>query len=198
MQHIEQRLPRYQAWFEKAGKDSGIDWRLLAAIGYQESHWNPKAVSPTGVRGLMMLTQDTMKQLGIDKSRHDPQASIEGGARYIRRVKKRLPKRIKNPDRTWMALAAYNIGFGHLEDARILTQDDGADPDKWIDVKKYLPRLSQKKWYKKARHGYARGQEPVRYVENIRSYYDILVWVTEREHPPRPPSPALTVESPAL
>ena len=198
LQHIDQRLPRYQSWFEKAGKDTGIDWRLLAAIGYQESHWNPKAVSPTGVRGLMMLTQDTMKQLGIDKSRHDPQASIEGGARYIRRVKKRLPKRIKNPDRTWMALAAYNIGFGHLEDARILAQDDGADPDKWIDVKKYLPRLSQKKWYKKTRHGYARGQEPVRYVENIRSYYDILVWFTEREHPPRPPSPALTVESPAL
>jgi membrane-bound lytic murein transglycosylase F len=198
LQHIDQRLPRYQSWFEKAGKDTGIDWRLLAAIGYQESHWNPKAVSPTGVRGLMMLTQDTMKQLGIDKSRHDPQASIEGGARYIKRVKKRLPKRIKNPDRTWMALAAYNIGFGHLEDARILTQEDGADPDKWIDVKKYLPRLSQKKWYKKTRHGYARGQEPVRYVENIRSYYDILVWFTEREHPPRPPSPALTVESPAL
>ena len=198
LQHIDQRLPRYQSWFEKAGKDTGIDWRLLAAIGYQESHWNPKAVSPTGVRGLMMLTQDTMKQLGIDKSRHDPQASIEGGARYIKRVKKRLPKRIKNPDRTWMALAAYNIGFGHLEDARILTQEDGADPDKWIDVKKYLPRLSQKKWYRKTRHGYARGQEPVRYVENIRSYYDILVWFTEREHPPRPPSPALTVESPAL
>lgn len=198
LQHIDQRLPRYQSWFEKAGKDTGIDWRLLAAIGYQESHWNPKAVSPTGVRGLMMLTQDTMKQLGIDKSRHDPQASIEGGARYIKRVKKRLPKRIKNPDRTWMALAAYNIGFGHLEDARILTQEDGANPDKWIDVKKYLPRLSQKKWYKKTRHGYARGQEPVRYVENIRSYYDILVWFTEREHPPRPPSPALTVESPAL
>ncbi len=198
MQHIEQRLPRYQAWFEQAGKETGIDWRLLAAIGYQESHWNPKAVSPTGVRGLMMLTQDTMKQLGIDKSRHDAQASIEGGARYIRRVKKRIPKRIKEPNRTWMALAAYNIGFGHLEDARVLTQSDGANPDKWVDVKKYLPHLSQKKWYKQAKHGYARGHEPVRYVENIRSYYDILVWVTEREHPPRPPSPALTIQSPAL
>jgi membrane-bound lytic murein transglycosylase F len=198
MQHIEQRLPRYQAWFEKSGKDTGIDWRLLAAIGYQESHWNPKAVSPTGVRGLMMLTQSTMKQLGIDKSRHDPKASIEGGARYIKRVMKRLPKRIKNPDRTWMALAAYNIGFGHLEDARVLAQEDGADPDKWIDVKKYLPRLSQKKWYRKTRHGYARGEEPVRYVENIRSYYDILMWVTQREHPPEPPSPALTIKSPAL
>jgi len=198
MQHIEQRLPRYQAWFEQSGKDTGIDWRLLAAIGYQESHWNPKAVSPTGVRGLMMLTQSTMKQLGIEKSRHDPQASIEGGARYIKRVMKRLPKRVKNPDRTWMALAAYNIGFGHLEDARVLAQEDGADPDKWIDVKKYLPRLSQKKWYRKTRHGYARGEEPVRYVENIRSYYDILMWVTQREHPPEPPSPALTIKSPAL
>jgi len=198
MQHIEQRLPQFRSWFEQAGKQAGVDWRLVAAIGYQESHWNPQAVSPTGVRGLMMLTQDTMKQLGIDASRHDAQASIEGGARYIAQVKKRLPKRIKEPARTWMALAAYNIGFGHLEDARVLAQEDGADPNKWTDVKKYLPRLSQKKWYKKTRHGYARGHEPVRYVENIRSYYDILVWVTEREHPPQPPSPALTVQSPAL
>ena len=198
MQHIEQRLPEFRAMFEQAGKETGIDWRLLAAIGYQESHWNPKAVSPTGVRGLMMLTQDTMKDLGIDASRHDAQSSIEGGARYIAQVKQRLPKRIKEPARTWMALAGYNIGYGHLEDARKLAQEDGADPNKWIEVKKYLPRLSQKKWYKKTRHGYARGNEPVRYVENIRSYYDILMWVTEREHPPRPPSPALTIQSPAL
>jgi peptidoglycan lytic transglycosylase F len=198
MQHIEQRLPRYRGWFEQAGKESGIDWRLLAAIGYQESHWNPRAVSPTGVRGLMMLTQDTMKQLGIEESRHDARASIEGGARYIAQAKKRLPKRIKEPARTWMALAAYNIGYGHLEDARVLTRGNGGDPDKWVDVKRYLPRLSQKKWYKKTRHGYARGHEPVRYVENIRSYYDILVWVTDREHPPHPPSPALTIQSPAL
>lgn len=198
MQHIQQRLPRYRALFEQAGKETGIDWRLLAAIGYQESHWNPKAVSPTGVRGLMMLTQDTMKQLGIVKSRHDPEASIEGGARYIARVKSRIPKRIKEPNRTWMALAAYNIGFGHLEDARILAQRDGANADKWVDVKKYLPLLSQKKWYKQVKHGYARGREPVRYVENIRSYHDILVWMTGREHTPQPPSPALTIQSPAL
>ncbi len=198
MHHIERRLPKYRRWFEQAGKETGIDWRLLAAIGYQESHWNPKAVSPTGVRGLMMLTQDAMKQMGIDKSRHDAQASIKGGARYIARMKRRLPKRIKEPSRSWMALAAYNIGFGHLEDARVLTQAAGADPDRWIDVKKYLPRLSQKKWYKNTRHGYARGQEPVRYVENVRSYYDILVWVTEREQTPRAPSPALSIQSPAL
>ena len=198
MKHMEQRLPQFRQWFEEAGEMTGIDWRLLAAIGYQESHWNPKAVSPTGVRGIMMLTRDTMQHLGITKSRLDPQASIEGGARYIARVKNRIPKRIGEPDRTWMALAAYNVGFGHLEDARVLVQSEGADPDKWIDVKKYLPLLSQKKWYKQTRHGYARGNEPVRYVENIRSYYDILVWVTDRDNVPKPRSPALTIESPAL
>ena len=198
MKHMEQRLPQFRQWFEEAGEMTGIDWRLLAAIGYQESHWNPKAVSPTGVRGIMMLTRDTMQHLGITKSRLDPQASIEGGARYIARVKNRIPKRIGEPDRTWMALAAYNVGFGHLEDARVLAQSEGADQDKWIDVKKYLPLLSQKKWYKQTRHGYARGNEPVRYVENIRSYYDILVWVTDRDNVPKPRSPALTIESPAL
>ena len=198
MKHIDQRLPLYQAWFEQAGKETGVDWRLLAAIGYQESQWNPKAVSPTGVRGLMMLTQATMRQMGINKSRHDAQASIEGGARYIASVKKRIPERIKEPDRSWMALAAYNIGYGHLEDARILAQNDGAAPDKWIDVKKYLPLLSQKKWYQKTRYGYARGREPVRYVENVRSYYDILIWITGRQRVPDRRTPALTVDSPAL
>ncbi|GMQ83776.1 MAG: membrane-bound lytic murein transglycosylase MltF [Gammaproteobacteria bacterium] len=198
MKHIEQRLPRFRRWFEEAGEMTGVDWRLLAAIGYQESHWNPRAVSPTGVRGIMMLTRNTMRHLGISKSRLDPQASIEGGGRYIARVKNSIPKRIGEPDRTWMALAAYNVGIGHLEDARKLAQSDGADPDKWIEVKKYLPLLSQKKWYKQTRHGYARGNEPVRYVENIRSYYDILVWITDRDNVPKPKSPALTITSPAL
>jgi membrane-bound lytic murein transglycosylase F len=198
MKHIEQRLPQFRLWFEEAGEKTGVDWRLLAAIGYQESHWNPRAVSPTGVRGVMMLTQDTMRRLGINKSRLDPQASIEGGGRYIARVRRRIPKRVHEPDRTWMALAAYNVGTGHLEDARILAQSDGADPDKWIDVKKYLPLLSQKKWYKQTKYGYARGNEPVRYVENIRSYYDILAWITDRDNAPKPRSPALTIKSPAL
>lgn len=198
MAHIQQRLPRYRDWFIEAAEQTGLDWRLLAAVGYQESHWNPRAVSPTGVRGIMMLTQATMRQLGINESRHDPEASIMGGARYIARVKAKIPERVQEPDRTWMALAAYNVGFGHLEDARILAQRDGADPDKWVDVKNYLPRLSQKKWYKQTRHGYARGREPVRYVENIRSYYDILVWQTERERKPPPTSPALSVDLPAL
>lgn len=198
MKHIEQRLPTYRSWFQQAAQETGEDWRLLAAIGYQESHWDPEAVSPTGVRGIMMLTQNTMRHMGINESRLDARASIDGGARYFARIKTRIPKRIREPDRTWMALAAYNVGFGHLEDARILAQSAGANPDRWVDVKKYLPLLSQKKWYKKTRYGYARGREPVRYVENIRSYYDILVWMTDREIPPTPVSPALTVNSPVL
>ncbi len=181
LSHIEKRLPKYRHWFIKAGEKTEIDWRLLAAIGYQESHWNPKAVSPTGVRGIMMITRDTMKQLGIDESRHDAETSIMGGSRYIKQIKAKIPDRIKEPDRTWMALAAYNVGFGHLEDARVLTQRDDADPDKWVNVKTYLPRLSQKKWYKQTKHGFARGMEPVRYVESVRGYYDILVWKTNRQ-----------------
>ena len=176
--HKKSRLPAFQALFQEAAEKHQFDWRLLAAIGYQESHWLKNARSPTGVRGIMMLTRGTAKQLGI-KNRNDPRQSIEGGARYFRQRIDKIPKRIPEPDRTWMALAAYNVGYGHLEDARILTQKLGGNPDKWIDVKKTLPLLSQKKWYKQTRHGYARGKEPVRYVENIRSYYDLLVWLTE-------------------
>jgi membrane-bound lytic murein transglycosylase F len=173
--HIEQRLPAYLDLFRQAAELVGMDWRLLAAISYQESHWNKDAVSPTGVRGLMMLTQAAASDLGIE-DRLDPAQSIFGGARYFERMLKKIPERIKEPDRTWLALAAYNVGHGHLEDARILTQKNDGDADKWIDVKENLPLLSQKKWYKQTRYGYARGREPVRYVENIRSYYDILIW----------------------
>jgi len=178
--HIKQRLPVYREMFQKAAAKYGMDWRLLAAVGYQELHWNPQAVSPTGVRGIMMLTQAAAKDLGIN-NRLNPEQSIRGGARYLTDMIHRIPGRIPEPDRTWLALAAYNIGMGHLEDARVLTQKNKGDSDKWIDVKQNLPLLSQKKWFQQTRYGYARGREPVRYVENIRSYYDILVWYTEQE-----------------
>ncbi len=176
--HMESRLPSYQLLFKQEAEKHDIDWRLLAAIGYQESHWNPDAISPTGVKGLMMLTQGTARQLRI-KDRTDPAQSILGGALYFKQRLKIIPERIQEPDRTWFALASYNVGFGHLEDARVLTQKRGGNPDKWLDVKSTLPLLSIKKWYKQTRHGYARGNEPVRYVENIRSYYDLLTWLTE-------------------
>lgn len=171
--HMEERLPRYQDWFEAASEQTGIPWRLLAAIGYQESHWNPKAVSPTGVRGIMMLTQDTAKEVGVTK-RTDPQQSIEGGARYFADQKSRLPEQITEPDRTWFALASYNVGRGHLEDARVLTERAQMDPNRWEDVAKHLPLLSQARWYKTVRYGYARGREPVTYVRNIRRYLQQL------------------------
>lgn len=175
--HFIERLPKFRLYFEETAEQNSIDWRLLAAIGYQESHWDSSAVSPTGVRGIMMLTEVTAKQLGV-KDRRNPYQSIEGGARYFKMRKKRIPDHIPEPDQTWMALAAYNVGHGHLEDARILTEIRGGNPDRWIDVKEALPLLSDKRWYGKTKHGYARGREPVRYVENIRNYYDLMVWLT--------------------
>ena len=176
--HIESRLPRYQKMFEQAAEINKLDWRLLAAIGYQESHWDPKAVSATGVRGIMMLTQATSEQVGV-ANRLDPKSSIDGGARYFASRMKRIDAEIEEPDKTWMALASYNVGHGHLEDARIIAEQQGNDPNKWIDVKQALPLLAKRQWYKKTKHGYARGWEPVLYVENIRSYYDILCWLDD-------------------
>jgi membrane-bound lytic murein transglycosylase F len=179
---IHNRLPRYRGYFEEAAKLYDLDWRLLAALSYQESHWRPHAVSHTGVRGIMMLTQATARHLGVEE-RTNVRESILGGARYLRALIDKLPDDIKEPDRTWIAVAAYNVGFGHVEDARQITDHLGDNPDKWIDIKSSLPYLAKRKWYKKTRYGYARGWEPVRYVENIRSYYDILVWKLGKEQP---------------
>ena len=173
--HIDSRLEELIPMFQEVADENEVDWRFLAAVSYQESHWNPDAVSPTGVRGLMMLTQDTANELGIE-NRADPLDSTKGGVSYFLYMKEKIPARIPEPDRTWMALAAYNVGFGHLEDARVLTEIRGGDPDRWADVRDSLPLLTQKEWYKKTRYGYARGHEPVQYVRNIRNYYDLLVW----------------------
>lgn len=172
---IEDRLPQWEDLLRDAGSVNNIDWRLLAAISYQESHWNSRAVSSTGVRGLMMLTQATAKDMGI-ANRIDPEQSIAGGARYFKSIFDRIPARVQGTDRTWMALAAYNVGLGHLEDARVLTEHYGDDPNKWADVKRYLPFLAQRKYYKSLKHGFARGWEPVDYVQNIRQFYNILSW----------------------
>lgn len=176
--HVENRLPKYESLFRDYAITYELDWRLLAAIGYQESHWRPNAVSPTGVRGLMMLTRTTASHIGI-KNRLDAEESIQGGAKYFTMVHQRVPERIPEPDRTWFALASYNVGWGHVEDARRLTEGAGKNPDRWMDVKEFLPLLAQKEWYSKTRFGYARGHEPVIYVQNIRRYYDVLAWMTE-------------------
>ncbi len=180
IRHYESRLPRYRSMFEQAGADWSVDWRLLAAIGYQESHWRSQAVSPTGVRGIMMLTQDTAAYLGID-DRVDPKNSIHGGAQFYARQTERIADTVDEPDRTWMALAAYNVGFNHVKDARLIVNLQDGNPDTWLDLSKALPLLSQRKWYSQLPYGYARGWEPVLYVNNIRSYYNILKWLTENE-----------------
>ena len=185
IRHYESRLPRYRQIFEEAGAKYGIDWRLLAAIGYQESHWRSQAVSPTGVRGIMMLTEDTARYLGID-DRVDPTNSIMGGAAYYARQTERVADSVDEPDRTWMALAAYNVGFNHIKDARQIAAWQGGNPDTWVDLSKSLPLLAQRKWYTRVPFGYARGWEPVLYVNNIRSYYNILKWLTANEEEPLP------------
>ncbi len=173
MEHVESRLPLYLLWFKNAALQYRVDWRLLAAMGYQESKWDPAAVSFAGARGLMQITEDTAALMRF-RNRHDPQASINGGAKYLARMLDMVPRRIPEPDRTWFAVAAYNVGFGHIEDARILAQQMGRSPDRWEDVRTALPLLSQERWYSRTRHGYARGWEPVRYVENVQAYLDIL------------------------
>ncbi len=182
MKQVRNRLPPLMPVFEEVAAVHDLDWRLLAAMGYQESHWDPEATSGTGVRGIMMLTLRTAKQLGIN-NRLDPVQSIEGGARYFLRMHTRIPARIAEPDRTWMALAAYNMGWGHLEDARVLTQKQGGNPDLWHDVNERLPLLSQEKWYRQTRNGYARGYEASQYVNNIRRYFETLKWMETRAHP---------------
>jgi len=173
--YTRHRLPKYRRLFQRASRHYNIDWKLLAAISYQESHWNPQATSPTGVRGMMMLTNRTAKEVGVT-NRLDPYQSVHGGTKYFKKMKQRLASSIGEPDRTWMALAAYNIGLGHVRDARKLTQKYGDSADLWVDVREYLGRLNQAKWYKQTRYGKTLGKEAVKYVENIRSYYDLLSW----------------------
>ena len=170
---IKNSLPELIDSFKLVASRHNISWQLLAAISYQESRWNTLAKSRTGVRGLMMLTLPTAKEVGVT-NRLDPMQSLDGGAKYFLKLKKRLPKNILEPDRTWFALAAYNVGLGHLEDARIITESRGGDPDSWYAVKQSLPLLTQKKWYLNTKFGYARGYEPVQYVQNIRQYYNVL------------------------
>ncbi len=183
---VRNRLPKYEALLRTIAQEYQLDWHLLAAISYQESHWNPRARSATGVRGLMMLTSTTALEMNVS-NRLDPTQSLRGGARYFKKIKRLLPSDIEEPDRTWFALAAYNIGRGHLEDARVITERQGGNPHLWVDVKQRLPLLQKSKYYRRTRHGYARGSEPVTYVKNIRHYYNILAWRDiSKNSPPAP------------
>ena len=176
---VDSVLPDLQPLFEKYAQ--AIDWKLLAAISYQESHWDAQATSPTGVRGLMMLTKNTAQSLGIS-DRTDAEQSISGGAQYLQDMMAKVPETVPEGERIWFALAAYNMGYAHMLDARALTAKTKGNPDSWSDVKQRLPLLSQKQWYQKLTYGYARGHEAYAYVENIRKYQISLVgYLLEKE-----------------
>jgi membrane-bound lytic murein transglycosylase F len=182
LQEVQTTLPRYRSDFHDAQASTGIDWRLLAAIAYQESKWDPVATSPTGVRGMMMLTEDTADSLGVS-NRLDPKQSIRAGARYVAGLRDQLPQEIKEPDRTWLALAAYNLGMGHLNGSRQIAAGMGRDPNSWYEMKAVLPLMARPEYYRRLRSGRARGGEAVILVENIRNYYGILVRQQPADYP---------------
>lgn len=177
-----QLLPKYSTIFKEAQEQTNLDWRLIAAISYQESHWDRLNTSPTNVRGMMMLTEDTADRMGVT-DRLDARQSIMGGAKYINLLKAMIPRRVPEPDRTWFTLAAYNIGYAHLEDARVLAQRLKLNPDSWADLKKTLPLLNKAEYYSTLKYGYASGGAPVIFVESIRTYQKIL----ERYQPKHQP-----------
>ena len=167
------KLPAWRRHFQSAQDLTGIDWRLLAALAYQESHWDPLATSPTGVRGMMMLTEDTADALRV-RNRLDAQESIRAGARYLAQLVEQVPETAKHPDRLWLALSAYNLGMGHFRGARAIALKMKRDPDVWYEMKQVLPQLARPEVYARLKSGAARGGEAVIMVENIRSYYDVL------------------------
>ncbi|MDU8924710.1 membrane-bound lytic murein transglycosylase MltF [Pasteurellaceae bacterium LIM206] len=169
---IENILPKYASIFEKYQGE--LDWRLLAAVAYQESHWDETATSPTGVRGIMMLTKATAERMKI-ADRNDPEQSIKAGSEYLHWLISQVPDSIPKEDRIWYALAGYNMGLGHMLDVRRLTKNLGGDPDNWLDVKKNLPLLAEKRYYNNLKYGYARGYEAFEYVENIRRYMNSII-----------------------
>ncbi|MEE2525636.1 membrane-bound lytic murein transglycosylase MltF [Hyphobacterium sp. HN65] len=173
VRRVDNRLPRFRNYFRDAAEDTPFDWELLAAQAYQESHWDPDAESPTGVRGLMMLTLPTAERVGVT-DRLDPRQSVEGGAAYLADLYDRLPDGIEGDDRLWFALAAYNVGMGHIYDARLLAERQGRDKNSWEVMEEVLPLLTRPEYYSTVRYGYARGHEPVRYVERVRTYRAML------------------------
>ncbi len=180
---VEDRLPAFRRHFEEAQDETGIDWRLVAALAYQESHWDPLARSRTGVRGMMMLTAETADSLGV-ADRLDARESILGGARYLAALRERLPEEVPEPDRTWMAIAAYNLGMGHFNGGRAIARGLGRDETSWWDMKAVLPLLSRPEYAARLKSGPARGGEAVIMTENVRSFYGMLVRLEPPHAPP--------------
>jgi membrane-bound lytic murein transglycosylase F len=171
-QRVTTRLPKYEAIIKRAAKQYGFDWRLIAALAYQESHFRPRARSHRGVRGLMQLTLQTAREMGVT-NRLDPEQSIMGGVRYLSKLYQRYDK-VQGFDRMLITLASYNVGPRHIESAQRIAQKNGLDPHKWHSLEKTLPLLCYERYIRMGKYGYCRGTEPVRYVNRILTYFDIL------------------------
>lgn len=174
MQLSRRVMPSLQADFKDFAREHSIPWQLLAAVCYQESQWDNEAISFTGVRGLMQLTQETANQLGVE-DRTDPLQSLWGGAKYLRFLLDRTPGTLSSKDRLALALASYNIGWGHLQDAQKLAVQQGKNPNSWRHLRTILPMLEDKTVASELEFGAARGNETVAFVERVLGFYNILV-----------------------
>jgi membrane-bound lytic murein transglycosylase F len=171
---LKHELPRYSSIIAEAARRHEVDPLLLVALIYHESRFDTQAVSRTGVRGIMQITQATAQSLGMDDL-DDPRQGILAGARYLRQLWERLDREgLTDWDRWLLALSAYNQGLGHTWDAMDLAKNLGLQETSWKNVKDVFPLLSQREYYSKSRHGYTRGREAVAHVESVRYYYYIL------------------------
>jgi membrane-bound lytic murein transglycosylase F len=170
--NIKDRLSRYSPFIKAAAKKYGFDWRLIAAQIYQESHLNPQAKSRAGARGLMQLLPSTAGSLDVNDI-YNPVENINGGVGYLKKLYD-LFDQADDHNRLLIALAAYNVGQGHIQDARNLAVKKNLDPNLWESLAQTLPLLRYRKYYKDAKYGYCRGTEPVRYIKQIMIYFDIL------------------------
>lgn len=174
---LKTKLPEYRQLIEEESEKYNFDWRLITAVIYQESHFNPNATSYTGVRGLMQLTRITAIEMGVE-NRLNPTQSIKGGIKYLNKLYNRF-NHLHPDERIKFALASYNVGYGHIKDAQKIARDSGLDINQWSSIEQTLPLLRYRQFYEKSRHGYARGTEPVRFVKRILKYYDILKMTPE-------------------
>lgn len=170
---IDHTLNKYISDFKSSAKVYGIDWRLVAAVSYQESHWNEDATSFTGVKGLMQLTKATAEHLGID-DRLDPSQSIWGGSYYLKTLMEKFDDLNDPHEKVALALAAYNSGMGHLKDAQLLARRAGTTGLNWLELRSVYPMLADENVAKTLKAGTARGHETVQFVDRVMAFYTVL------------------------
>ncbi len=187
---IQTAWPKIKDLVFDVAAEHDFDPAMLAAISYQESHWNSDAVSISGVKGLMMLTASTAQEMGVE-DRTDPLQSLVGGIKYFRLMHNKIPERIAEPDKTLFALAAYNIGYGHLEDARVLAQKGGSNPDSWLEVEPFLAQLNNPTLAHELKYGNADGKTAVIYVNNIMTFKQLMNWKINKEETSNPTTPQI-------